>query len=326
MGCTTSRQARHDLRYCPSRLGALPRSQSFPARCPSDVGVHVVRLTSSTLGSLELDKALPRPTEPAAVRAPTRLAPRTPTMTPPNEPEDIDAWALMVGLEDHSPLLAAPFGRHSFSFPVATVPQDLTASAKVTPLPMPRPDAAALVIGGEVKAPPPRRAVLYFTSLRGVRATYEDCCLARAILKGYGVRLDERDVSMHRGFRDELRGLLGLGGGALAKCWAPAALPSLFVDGELVGNAEELKRLHEAGELAAKLAGCESAAAAGACDACGDLRFVLCEVCSGSCKVYVDDEDDPEEEGDECGGGGAGFRRCTECNENGIVRCPVCCC
>ncbi|OEL29425.1 Uncharacterized protein BAE44_0009569 [Dichanthelium oligosanthes] len=339
MGCTTSRQARHDLRYCPSPL-ALPRSQSFPARCPSDAGVHVVRLTSSTLGSLEIEKALPRAPEPAAARAPTRLAPRTPTMTPPNEPEDIDAWALMAGLEDHSPLLAAPFGRHSFSFPVATAPQELTASAKVTPLPMPQPHAAAMG-GGEGKArkekaaPPRRQAVLYFTSLRGVRATYEDCCLARAILKGYGVRLDERDVSMHRGFRDELHSLLGLGsGGALAKCWAPAApaLPSLFVDGELVGNAEELKRLHEGGDLAARLAGCESAAAAGdagACEACGDVRFVLCETCSGSCKVYVDDEcgeEDEDDASDEDGSGGAGFRRCTECNENGIVRCPVCCC
>ncbi|CAN6285532.1 unnamed protein product [Urochloa humidicola] len=333
MGCTTSRQARHDLRYSASPLG-LPRSQSFPSRCPSDAGVHVVRLTSSTLGSLELDKAPPR-AAPELAAAAARLAPRTPTMTPPNEPEDIDAWALMAGLEDHSPLLAAPFARHSFSFPVvaAPPPQELAAtaaSAKVTPLPMPQP----------AKAPPtPRRAVLYFTSLRGVRATYEDCCLARAILKGYGVRLDERDVSMHRGFRDELRGLLlggAGGGGALAKCWAAAApaLPSLFVDGELVGNAEELKRLHEAGELSARLAGCESAAAtggdAGACEACGDVRFVLCETCSGSCKVYVDDESEQDGEDDAsgkdgCSGGGGGFRRCTECNENGIVRCPVCC-
>jgi glutaredoxin domain-containing cysteine-rich protein 1 len=43
--------------------------------------------------------------------------------------------------------------------------------------------------------------------------------------------------------------------------------------------------------------------------------------------VYVDDEDevyDDEEEGTD--DGGSGFRRCTECNENGIVRCPVCCC
>ncbi|KAL6867194.1 hypothetical protein ACP4OV_015218 [Aristida adscensionis] len=359
MGCTTSRQARHDLRYCPSPL-ALPRSQSFPARCPSDAGVHVVRLTSSTLGSLELDKAVPRVSEAAtaAARAPApataRRAPRTPTITPPNEPEAIDAWALMAGLEEHSPLLAAPFGRHSFSFPIATVPQELTASSKVTPLPMPHAPVRSAGAGAceEKQAnkapPPPRRAVLYFTSLRGVRATYEDCCLARAILKGYGVRVDERDVSMHRGFRDELHGLLGLraggGGGVLARCWAPAApaLPSLFVDGELVGNAEELKRLHEAGELAARLSGCEAAAAgeaeAGACEVCGDARFVLCEVCSGSCKVYVDDDDDDEceqEEGEpldgdcDCdggGGGSSGFRRCTECNENGIVRCPVCCC
>ncbi|CAN6307849.1 unnamed protein product [Urochloa humidicola] len=340
MGCTTSRQARHDLRYSASPL-ALPRSQSFPSRCPSDAGVHVVRLTSSTLGSLELDKAMPRAATEPATAAAARLAPRTPTMTPPNEPEDIDAWALMAGLEDHSPLLAAPFGRHSFSFPVvaAAPPQELgaaAASAKVTPLPMPPSPAKS--------APPtPRRAVLYFTSLRGVRATYEDCCLARAILKGYGVRLDERDVSMHRGFRDELRGLLlgggGAGGGkngALAKCWAASAapaLPSLFVDGELVGNAEELKRLHEAGELAARLDGCESAAAAGgdagACEACGDVRFVLCGTCSGSCKVYVDDESEQDGEDDASGddgcGGGGGFRRCTECNENGIVRCPVCC-
>ncbi|CAN6290522.1 unnamed protein product [Urochloa humidicola] len=343
MGCTTSRQAQHDLRYCPSPL-ALPRSQSFPSRCPSDAGVHVVRLTSSTLGSLELDKAPPRaaPEPAAAAAAAARLAPRTPTMTPPNEPEDIDAWALMAGLEDHSPapLLAAPFGRHSFSFPIAAAapPLELAASAKVTPLPMPHATATAAGERKEKSAPPPpamprRRAVLYFTSLRGVRATYEDCCLARAILKGYGVRLDERDVSMHRGFRDELRGLLlGGGGGAVAKCWAAAAaaagpaLPSLFVDGELVGNAEELKRLHEAGELAARLDGCESAAAgdAGACEACGDVRFVLCETCSGSCKVYVDDESEQEDEDDAWDGEG-GFRRCTVCNENGIVRCPVCC-
>uniref|UniRef100_A0A0E0K9C5 Glutaredoxin domain-containing protein n=1 Tax=Oryza punctata TaxID=4537 RepID=A0A0E0K9C5_ORYPU len=340
MGCTTSRQARNDLRRCPSPL-ALPRCRSFPARCASDAGVHVVRLTSTTLGSLEVDKGGPRATEVAAPRAPPmRMVPRTPTMTPPNEPEAIDAWALMAGLEEHSPLLVPPFARHSFSFPITAVSPELAAaSCKVTPLPLAMPATHAAAAKGceeeERKSAPvrPRKAVLYFTSLRGVRATHEDCCLARAILRGYGVRVDERDVSMHRGFRDELNGLLGLGRGALAKCWAPAApvLPSLFVDGELVGNADEVKRLHEAGELAARLAGCESAApgeAAGACEACADVRFVLCEACSGSCKVYVDDDDHQEEDDENPldGGGGGGFRRCTECNENGIVRCPVCCC
>ncbi|XP_040377539.1 uncharacterized protein At5g39865 [Oryza brachyantha] len=343
MGCTTSRQARHDLLHCPSPL-ALPRCRSFPTRCAAGdaadagAGGHVVRLTSSTLGSLEVDKPGPRAPEAAAPRArATRMVPRTPTMTPPNEPEAIDAWALMAGLEEHSPLLVPSFARHSFSFPITAVPQELAAaSCKVTPLPLAMPHRAAASKGGEEKKappPPPRKAVLYFTSLRGVRATHEDCCLARAILRGYGVRVDERDVSMHRGFRDELHGLLDLGRGALAKCWAPAApiLPSLFVDGQLVGNADELKRLHEAGELAARLSGCESAAPgeAGACEACADVRFVLCEVCSGSCKVYVDDdvdEDDRQEDEESPLDGGGGFRRCTECNENGIVRCPVCCC
>jgi glutaredoxin domain-containing cysteine-rich protein 1 len=96
-----------------------------------------VRLTSSTLGSLEIDKAAGlRALEAAATaRAPRRLVPRTPTMTPPNEPEDIDAWALVAGLEEQSALLAAPFGRHSFSFPIAA-PQEFAPSSKVTPLPM----------------------------------------------------------------------------------------------------------------------------------------------------------------------------------------------
>jgi hypothetical protein len=44
--------------------------------------------------------------------------------------------------------------------------------------------------------------------------------------------------------------------------------------------------------------------------------------------VYVDSDDDLQEgEADDVSdGGGARFRRCPECNENGIVRCPGCCC
>jgi hypothetical protein len=47
------------------------------------------------------------------------------------------------------------------------------------------------------------------------------------------------------------------------------------------------------------------------------VRFVLRELCSED----VEDEGEEEEEGEACGGGG--FRRCTECNENGIVRFPM---
>ena len=39
--------------------------------------------------------------------------------------------------------------------------------------------------------------------------------------------------------------------------------------------------------------------------------------CHGSCKVFVGDEG--------CRFAGC-FRRCPDCNENGLIRCPLCCC
>jgi glutaredoxin len=165
--------------------------------------------------------------------------------------------------------------------------------------------------------PPPesaRRVVVYLTSLRGVRQTYEDCWAASTILSGYGVRVDERDLSMHAGYKDELRDALGLGGAG--------RLPQVFVDGWHLGGAEEVRRMHESGELAEALEACEPAPGAAKegsglpaepCVGCGGARFVPCDVCSGSCKVFVEEED-----------GAGAFRRCPDCNENGLVRCPIC--
>ncbi|XP_052165076.1 uncharacterized protein LOC127782043 [Oryza glaberrima] len=176
----------------------------------------------------------------------------------------------------------------------------------------------------DVAPPPPRRpervtkasavVVVYFTSLRGVRRTFEDGRAVRAILRGHRVRVDERDVSMHATFRAELRGLLGDGFAG------PPPLPRVFVGNGRhdLGGADEVRALHEAGELARALAaaGCEqhaADAAAGACAACGDMRFLPCETCYGSCKVFA---------GDAVAGM---FWRCPDCNENGLIRCPVCC-
>lgn len=172
--------------------------------------------------------------------------------------------------------------------------------------------AASLKISSLKNPPPPAgkgKLVLYSTSLRGVRKTHEDCCNARAILRSYGVRIDERDVSLHGGFRDELSEILGAG----------TKLPKIFADGRYLGGAEEVERMHEKGELREALKDCEMAAGLKgsygvACEGCGGYRFLPCEICSGSCKVFV------EEEEDEFGG----FRRCVNCNENGLVRCPLC--
>jgi len=150
----------------------------------------------------------------------------------------------------------------------------------------------------------PRSVVLYTTSLRGVRRTFADCCAVRAALRGLRVAVDERDVSMDAALRRELQGILAVRGRGFS-------LPQLLVGGVLVGGAEEVRRLHESGELRRVLEGAPGQDPAFVCGACGGFRFVPCSACDGSRKVFV------EEEGL--------ARRCIECNENGLVRCPNCC-
>ncbi|XP_030447354.1 uncharacterized protein At5g39865-like [Syzygium oleosum] len=143
--------------------------------------------------------------------------------------------------------------------------------------------------------------VLYFTSLRIVRKTFEDCRAVRSILRGFRVAIDERDLSMDASYLGELQGITGR---------RRVSLPCLFVGGRLVGGLEEVRQLHESGELTRMMAGMPAAAAAAACGACGGLRFAVCEECSGSRKIYSEK---------------AGFRACPACNVNGLIRCPSCC-
>eukprot|EP00249_Psilotum_nudum_P011179 c23012_g3_i1 orf=324-1964(+) len=139
--------------------------------------------------------------------------------------------------------------------------------------------------------------VLYFTSLRGVRKTYEDCCDVRLILQGMRLHVDERDVWMHSRFKEELTDLFDKG----------VTLPRLFIKGRYIGDAEEVKRLHEEGVLAKLLEGMP--ASRKVCDGCGDVRFIPCLTCSGSCKLITEDDD---------------LKRCPDCNENGLIMCPIC--
>ncbi|KAG6411506.1 hypothetical protein SASPL_129589 [Salvia splendens] len=145
------------------------------------------------------------------------------------------------------------------------------------------------------------RVVLYYTSLRGIRKTYEDCCAVRVIMRGFRVCVDERDISMDRSYRTELQEALK--GKAVS-------LPQLFINGKYFGGAEEIKQLHEAGELAKLLQDFPITDRGIVCEACGDARFMPCPSCSGSRKVY--------------GGEDGKLRRCPGCNENGLVRCPGC--
>ena len=182
---------------------------------------------------------------------------------------------------------------------------------------LPRPDVAVSnpsnkILAAEPELPPQlpgisvpggeQRIVVYFTSLRVVRSTFEDCKVVRSILRGFRVKIDERDLSMNSGFLSELREILGQR--------RKLTLPRVFIGGRYVGGAEEVRQLHEAGELKKLVEGL-AAADLGVCDVCGGYRFILCNDCDGSRKLYTEK---------------AGFKVCTACNENGLIRCPPCSC
>ncbi|EXC20606.1 Uncharacterized protein L484_027161 [Morus notabilis] len=381
MGCAGSKQKR--CKHCQAPYSPMmPRSYSMHVHHPpqnKNDTYHLVALTSSTLGSLKLDSVhqindangfeddKKKEFSVGLIEAKTwsnmindkipKVVPKTPVRTPPGEPEMINAWELMEGLEDISPF-RSPVHVRSFSFDVVRDPNPLpvsdrpksrfqendtsanspkamwlqTADSSNPPVTEFDPEVISSfrksleeqamdaktatndddLVFADHKCKEKEELILYFTSLRGVRKTYEDCCDVRVILKGLGIRVDERDVSMHSGFKEELKELLkdGFYGGGL---------PRVFVGNNYIGGTEEIRKLHEDGQLEKMLECCEKVDE-GACEACGDVRFVPCETCSGSCKIYYDEEG--EEEADE---EDYGFQRCPDCNENGLIRCPICC-
>nr|KYP44341.1 Uncharacterized protein At5g39865 family [Cajanus cajan] len=305
MGCANSKPKGCQHCHCncdTPYYSSVPRSFSVHVHHPPQSkgdSYHVVALTSTTLGSLDHGNVVLK----------------TPTSTPPHEPETINTWELMEGLEDTTSPFRSPKHFKSFSFDVNVNGHGLSIEEEKVSN-----DVVMDLKGGKEKV------VLYFTSLRGVRKTYEDCCHVRLILKGLGVRLDERDVSMHSGFKEELKELLGHG-------YGKGGLPRVFVGRNYIGGAEDIQQLHEDGQLGKLLDCCEKiddttdgVDDGGVCEACGDIRFVPCETCFGSCKIYYEgDNDDDQEEQEDGEVGEFGFQRCPDCNENGLIRCPMCC-
>ncbi|CAA0818830.1 Glutaredoxin family protein [Striga hermonthica] len=153
------------------------------------------------------------------------------------------------------------------------------------------------------KCPPggQNAVVLYTTTLRGIRKTFEDCNAARSIVVAHRVQVLERDISMDSGFKEELRGLMGS---------KEVRVPLVFVKGRLIGGSDEVARLDEEGKLGVLLRGIPRAGPAG-CKGCAGVRFVMCYECSGSCKLLGDD--------------GRKSVKCGKCNENGLIVCPICC-
>jgi glutaredoxin domain-containing cysteine-rich protein 1 len=109
-----------------------------------------------------------------------------------------------------------------------------------------------------------------------------------------------RAASVDSGYREELRLLLG---------GREVRVATVFVRGRHVGGAAEMAKLEEEGKLRALLEGLPRARVW--CAGCAGVRFVMCRDCNGSRKVLVAAE---RKETTKSG----------ECNENGLVRCPIC--
>ncbi|KAF7149045.1 hypothetical protein RHSIM_Rhsim03G0094300 [Rhododendron simsii] len=144
--------------------------------------------------------------------------------------------------------------------------------------------------------------VLYTTGLRGIRKTFEDCNSIKFLLDSFRVLYSERDISMHSVFREEL--WMTLGGKIVP--------PRLFIKGRYIGGAEVVLTLHEQGKLRPLFEGVPVDWSEGPCDGCAGFRFVVCSNCSGSHKVVSGDA-------------AASSEDCPECNENGLIICPLCC-
>lgn len=150
------------------------------------------------------------------------------------------------------------------------------------------------------------KIVIYTTSMRIVRQTFEDCQLARKIFQNHRVRYEEKDLFMNSDYQEELIARLGEG--------HPVTLPIVFVDGELIGDVERLEKLNESGELRKILERFEKYTPTSNCDVCGGFRFIPCKKCSGSKKSNTRNDFTDQ------------FHslKCTSCDENGLMKCPDC--
>ncbi|OIW05176.1 hypothetical protein TanjilG_19807 [Lupinus angustifolius] len=146
--------------------------------------------------------------------------------------------------------------------------------------------------------------IFYTTSLRGIRKTFQDCNTIHFLLRSFKILYQERDVSLHLEYREELWKILG----------RKVIPPKLFVKGRYIGGADEVVGLHEMGWLGKLLEGMAIDNSECTCIGCSNIRFVICSNCCGSCKVFTSNR----VTNDEC------FIKCAECNENGLVKCPIC--
>ncbi|PNX58676.1 glutaredoxin family protein [Trifolium pratense] len=276
MGCVSSNLLNHE-----DELGQLTTSA---------LGHHIVSLTSTTYGLLNtLDPTTTTTTPPP----PSRFSIKPLRSEPP---EIINSWELMEGLDTES-------------FRFSPLPPSHKENSNPNRNPALKKPVSTLSDRFEKICPPngEKKVVIYTTTLRGVRRTFEACNAVRAAFDAFGVQICERDVSMDSGFKEELRELL-------KGKEATVVPPRVFVKGFYIGGAEEMLKVVEEGLLGEVLQGLPRKVVGGVCEGCGDMRFLPCFRCNGSCKMVLHKQKQ----------GNAVVVKCSDCNENGLVLCPLC--
>ena len=71
------------------------------------------------------------------------------------------------------------------------------------------------------------KIIIYTTSMRIIRQTFEDCQFVRKLFHNHRVRFEERDLFMNIEYQRELQERLGED--------QPIMLPIVFIDGALIG-------------------------------------------------------------------------------------------
>lgn len=159
------------------------------------------------------------------------------------------------------------------------------------------------IVGETLEESEEGKIVVYTTSMGGIRSKVEECAYIRKLFDNLGLKVDERDIFMHKDYQSELDMRLAI---------QNASVPHVFVNGDSLGGVKELEHLNETGELKILLKKFERRSSS-VCPGCGGFRYINCTQCHGSKrsrKTRISRE--------------INVLRCIACNENGLQLCPEC--
>ncbi|XP_043983187.1 glutaredoxin domain-containing cysteine-rich protein 1 [Gambusia affinis] len=151
------------------------------------------------------------------------------------------------------------------------------------------------------------RIVIYTTSFRVVRTTFERCELVRKIFQNHRVKFVEKNIALDIEYGKVLEERCRRVGEA-------PSLPVVFIDGHYLGGAEKILGMNESGELQDLLTKIERVQHPQTCQTCGGFAFIPCSMCHGS-KMSVFRN---------CFTDSFKALKCTSCNENGLQPCASC--